>query len=42
MDERMMKAGGREKREELVKAFGNLSISNTNVRAFTEKEKRVA
>lgn len=42
MDDKMMKAGGAAKRAELVKAFGNLSISNTKVRELTEQEKRVA
>jgi hypothetical protein len=42
MDEKMMKAGGAAKRAELVKAFGDLSISQTKVRDLTEKEKKVA
>ena len=42
MDEKMMKAGGAAKRAELVKAFGNLSISNTKTRTLTEQEKKVA
>jgi hypothetical protein len=29
MDEKMMKAGGQAKRNELVKAFGDLSITRT-------------
>ena len=42
MDEKMMKAGGAAKRAELVKAFGELSISTTKTRALTETEKKVA
>jgi len=37
-----MKAGGAAKRQELVQAFGNLSISTTKTRGLTEAEKRVA
>lgn len=42
MDDKMMKAGGAAKRAELVKAFGELSISTTKVRDLTDQEKRVA
>ena len=42
MDEAMMKAGGAAKRAELIKAFGDLSISSTKIRDLTDKEKRVA
>ena len=42
MDEAMMKAGGAAKRAELIKAFGDLSISQTKARDLTEQEKRVA
>jgi hypothetical protein len=42
MDEKMMKLGGAAKRQELVKAFGGLSISTTKTRALTEQEKLVA
>jgi hypothetical protein len=42
MDERMMKAGGAAKRAQLVKDFGEMSISTTKTRALTEAEKRVA
>lgn len=42
MDEKMMKAGGAAKRAELVKMFGDLSLSSTKVRELTEKEKKVA
>jgi hypothetical protein len=38
----MMKAGGAVKRAELVKMFGQLSISNASTRELTEKEKEVA
>ena len=38
----MMKLGGAAKRQELVKAFGALSISTTKTRALTEQEKLVA
>ena len=37
-----MKAGGAAKRAELVKAFGELSISTTKTRALTDTEKKVA
>ena len=39
MDEKMMKAGGAAKRAELVKAFGDLSISTTKTRELTKYEK---
>jgi hypothetical protein len=42
MDETMMKAGGAAKRAELVKAFGELSLSTTKKRDLTEAEKKVA
>jgi len=42
MDDKMMKAGGAAKRAELIKAFGEMSISTTKVRNLTDKEKRVA
>jgi hypothetical protein len=42
MDEAMMKVGGANKRAELIKAFGDLSISQTKTRDLTEKEKKVA
>jgi len=42
MDDKMMKAGGAQKRAELIKAFGELSISSTKTRALTDKEKQVA
>lgn len=42
MDDAMMKAGGAAKRAELIKAFGDLSISQTKTRELTEKEKKVA
>lgn len=42
MDEKMMKAGGAAKRAELVKAFGELSISSTKTRELTDQEKSVA
>lgn len=42
MDEQMMRAGGAAKRAELIKAFGDLSISNSKTRALTEQEKKVA
>lgn len=37
----MMKLGGAAKRAELVKAFGDLSISQTKTRGYTDKEKQV-
>ena len=37
-----MKVGGAEKRAELIKAFGDLSISKTSARELTDKEKKVA
>ena len=39
MDEKMMKAGGAAKRAELVKAFGDLSISTAKTRELTKYEK---
>lgn len=42
MDEQMMRAGGAAKRAELIKAFGDLSISASNTRALTEDEKKKA
>jgi hypothetical protein len=42
MDEKMMKLGGAAKRQELVKAFGQLSISTTKTRTLTDQEKAVA
>lgn len=42
MDEKMMKAGGAAKRAELIKAFGELSISSSKARDLTEQEKKVA
>ena len=36
MDEKMMKAGGAAKRAELIKAFGDLSISTTKTRELTK------
>ena len=41
MDEAMMKVGGAAKRAELIKAFGDLSISKTKTRDLTDAEKRV-
>ena len=38
----MMKAGGAAKRQELIKAFGDLSISTTKKRELTEHERKVA
>ena len=38
----MMKLGGADKRNELVKAFGELSISTSKKRELTEHEKKVA
>lgn len=37
-----MKVGGAAKRAELIKAFGDLSISQSKTRELTEKEKKVA
>ena len=37
-----MRAGGAAKRAELIKAFGDLSISASNTRALTEDEKKKA
>jgi len=37
-----MKVGGAEKRAELIKAFGELSISTTKTRELTDKEKKIA
>ena len=42
MDDKMMKLGGAQKRAELIKAFGDLSISAVNTRELTEKERKVA
>ena len=42
MYEKMMKAGGQAKRNELIKAFGDLSITQTKVRDLTVKEKEIA
>jgi hypothetical protein len=39
MDEKMMRAGGAAKRAELIKAFSDLSISNTKTRDLNEQEK---
>ena len=41
MDDKMMKAGGAAKREELIKAFGVLSISKANVRDYTKHEQAI-
>ena len=35
MDDKMMKAGGQARRDELVQQFGDLSISKANVRDYT-------
>lgn len=37
----MMKAGGAAKRAELIKAFGNLSISNAKTRDLNAQEMNV-
>lgn len=37
-----MKLGGAQKRAELVKAFGELSISTTQTRDYTDAERRIA
>ena len=42
MDEKMMRLGGAAKRQELIKAFGQLSISATKTRQLTDQEKSVA
>lgn len=42
MDEAMMKAGGAAKRAELIKAFGELSLTSAKKRELTEAEKKVA
>jgi len=42
MDEKMMRLGGAAKRQELIKAFGQLSISTTKTRDLTAQEKKVA
>ena len=42
MDDEMLKAGGAAKREELVKAFGDLNFTQTNTRELTDKEKQIA
>ena len=41
MDEKMMKAGGAAKRAELVKAFGELSITSAQTREFSQFEKKI-
>ena len=41
MDEAMMKAGGAQKRAELIKAFGELSISTTKTRELTKFENQI-
>lgn len=41
MDEKMMKAGGAAKRAELIKAFGDLSISRAKTRDYTIQEQAV-
>ena len=41
VDDKMMKAGGAAKREELIKAFGGLSISKANVRDYTKHEQAI-
>ena len=41
MDEKMMKAGGAQKRAELIKAFGELSISTTKTRELTKFENQI-
>jgi|TARA_B110000285_G_C15036455_1_gene569539 hypothetical protein len=41
MDEKMMKAGGAAKRAELIKAFGDLSISTTKTRELTKYENQI-
>lgn len=38
MDDKMMKLGGAAKRAELIKAFGELSISKTKTRELTAME----
>ena len=38
MDEKMMKAGGAAMRAELIKAFGDLSISRAKTRDYTIQE----
>jgi len=38
----MMRLGGAAKRAELVKMFGELSISNTKTRKLTENEQQIA
>ena len=37
----MMKAGGAAKRAELIKAFGDLSISTTKTRELTKYENQI-
>ena len=37
-----MQAGGAQKRAELVKAFGDLSISTTKTRELTNQEAKTA
>lgn len=41
MDDKMMKAGGAAKRAELVKAFGDLSISKAKTREYTDAESKI-
>ena len=38
----MMKAGGAQKRAELVKMFGDLSITATQTREYTDREREIA
>ena len=42
MDDKMMKAGGAAKRQQLIEMFGEHSISTTQTRELTEKEKKIA
>lgn len=42
MDQKMMQAGGAQKRAELVKAFGELSITKTKTRQLTDQEAKIA
>ena len=39
MDDKMMKAGGAAKRQQLIEMFGEEAISTTQKRDLTEKEK---
>jgi len=41
MDDKMMAIGGAQKRAELVKAFGELSIT-TKTRDYTDAERKIA